>query len=111
VNVQTTVQKSISKTRDPPATLQISRWIPLPHKCIDGPGKVMGNKARSHYVESGECILVKASVKIYLQLTSRRPRKFGQCGGGRRAEGDEGAGLPTIRTVVEGGGQRIEDLL
>ena len=74
MNVQTTVQKSISKTRDPPATLQISRWIPLPHKCIDGPGKVMGNKARSHYVETEECILVKASVKIYCQLTSRPPR-------------------------------------
>ncbi len=71
----------------------------------------MGNKARSHCVETEECILVKASVKIYHQLTSRRPRKFGQCGGGRRVEGDEGAGLSNIRTVIEGGGQRIEDLL
>ncbi len=34
----------------------------------------MGNKARSHYVETEECILVKASVKIYCQLTSRPPR-------------------------------------
>jgi len=96
------VQKSISKNRDQPATLQISRRIPPILNCIDGPGKVMGNKARSHYVETGECILVKASVKIYRQITSRRPRKFGQCGGGRRVEGDEGAGLSNIRTVIEG---------